>query len=183
MRSFNMRLMNSFVLTAVTALVLVATIGCGRKMDAVTPDQLQQQYGISDAYAGEVPTSDGPISGTLVPVTLPDGRKAQLFVPQQSRNDAHRVYLHDDQGLHPVRVRPNTTRDQITSAPAVVDRQPEPSHKQKRSWEKDALIIGGSAGAGTAIGAVAGGKKGAAIGATAGGIGGLIYDLATRNKE
>jgi hypothetical protein len=80
-------------------------------------------------------------------------------------------------------VRPNTTRDQITSAPAVVDRQPEPTHKQKRSWEKDALIIGGSAGAGTAIGAVAGGKKGAAIGATAGGIGGLIYDLATRNKE
>jgi hypothetical protein len=44
------------------------------------------------------------------------------------------------------------------------------------------LIIGGSAGAGTAIGAIAGGKKGAAVGATAGGIGGLIYDLATRHK-
>jgi len=31
------------------------------------------------------------------------------------------------------------------------------------------------------IGAVAGGKKGAAIGAAAGGIGGLIYDMATRD--
>jgi hypothetical protein len=178
-----MRLMNSLVLTAAAALVLVATIGCGRKADAVTPDQLQQQYGISDAYAGDVATSDGALRGTLVPVTLADGRKAQLFVPQPSRNEAHHVYLHDEQGLHPVRLKPNATRDQIASAPAVVDAQPEPAHKQKRSWEKDALIIGGSAGAGTAIGAVAGGKKGAAIGATAGGIGGLIYDLATRNKD
>ncbi len=45
------------------------------------------------------------------------------------------------------------------------------------------LIVGGSTGAGTLIGAVAGGKKGAAVGATAGGIGGLIYDLATRDKK
>jgi hypothetical protein len=44
------------------------------------------------------------------------------------------------------------------------------------------LDIGGGAGVGTAIGAVAGGGKGAAIGATGGGIGGLIYDLTTRNK-
>jgi hypothetical protein len=183
MRSFNMRLSNVLVLTVAAAMLTVATIGCGRKADAVTPDQLQQQYGISDAYAGDVPTSDGTIRGTLVPVTLADGRKAQLFVPQQSRNEAHHVYLHDEQGLHPVRLSSNATRAQIASAPAVVDTQPESTHKKKRSWEKDALIIGGSAGAGTAIGAVAGGKKGAAVGATAGGIGGLIYDLATRNKD
>ena len=42
--------------------------------------------------------------------------------------------------------------------------------------------MGGSAGAGAAIGAVAGGKKGAAIGALSGGVAGLVYDLATRNK-
>ena len=34
----------------------------------------------------------------------------------------------------------------------------------------------------TAIGALAGGKKGAGVGAAAGGVGGLIYDLATRDK-
>jgi hypothetical protein len=38
------------------------------------------------------------------------------------------------------------------------------------------------AGAGTAIGAIAGGKKGAAVAATVGGIGGLIYDLTTRQR-
>jgi hypothetical protein len=54
---------------------------------------------------------------------------------------------------------------------------------KKRSWEKEALIIGGSAGGGAAIGAIAGGKKGAGIGAAAGGVGGLIYDVLTRNKK
>ena len=53
----------------------------------------------------------------------------------------------------------------------------------KRSLKKSALIVGGSAGAGAAIGAVAGGGKGAAIGAISGGVAGLIYDLATRNKN
>jgi len=53
---------------------------------------------------------------------------------------------------------------------------------KKRSLQKSALIIGGSAGAGAAIGAVAGGGKGAGIGAISGGVAGLVYDLMTRNK-
>jgi hypothetical protein len=53
--------------------------------------------------------------------------------------------------------------------------------QKNRSLQKEALIVGGSAGAGAAIGAVAGGKKGAALGAVSGGVAGLIYDLATRN--
>jgi len=176
--------------TSITALVATCLlgsatvfVGCERKADAVTPERIEQQYGVSGAHAGDVPTSDGTIRGTLVPVMLADGRKAQLFVPEPRQKDPHGVYLRDDQGLHPVRLKESATRDQITSAPAVVEKRPEPTHDQKRSWEQDALIIGGGAGAGTAIGAVAGGKKGAAVGATAGGIGGLIYDLATRHNQ
>ena len=56
------------------------------------------------------------------------------------------------------------------------------SETKKRSLQKEALIIGGSAGAGAAIGAIAGGGKGAGIGALSGGIAGLVYDLATRNQ-
>jgi hypothetical protein len=48
---------------------------------------------------------------------------------------------------------------------------------------RTALIIGGSAGGGAAIGAIAGGKKGAVVGAAAGGVGGLIYDLLTRDTK
>jgi hypothetical protein len=54
---------------------------------------------------------------------------------------------------------------------------------KKRTLKKSAMIVGGSAGAGAAIGAVSGGKKGAAIGAVSGGVAGLIYDMATRNKN
>jgi hypothetical protein len=54
---------------------------------------------------------------------------------------------------------------------------------QPRSKAKSAAIIGGSAAAGAAIGAMAGGGKGAAIGAITGGAGGLVYDQVTRRKN
>ena len=82
-----------------------------------------------------------------------------------------------------MRLGDNVSRDELTRSPGVVQTRRAPEHTNKRSWEKEALIIGGSAGAGTAVGAIAGGKKGAAIGAAAGGVGGLIYDLATRNQK
>ena len=156
---------------------------CARDVRAVDPRAIEQQYGVAGAQAGEVMTPDGPMRGTIVPVTLADGRQAQLVIPSQPRNDPHAVYLRDQDGMHPVHVHEQASRDEIARAPAVVEHRTEPNHTHKRSWEKDALIIGGSTGAGTAIGAVAGGKKGAAVGATAGGIGGLIYDLATRKQQ
>jgi len=56
-------------------------------------------------------------------------------------------------------------------------------YNQKRSVGKSAAIVGGSAGAGAAIGALAGGGKGAALGAAIGGTGGFVYDQQTRNKR
>ena len=156
--------------------------GCSRDVDAITPEQLQQQYGITDAYTGQVSTPDGSLPGTLVPVTLPDGRTAELVIPARRANEPHPVYFRDEQGLHPIELQGDARREQVVSAPVVVDRRPERGHPRQRSWEKDALIIGGSAGAGTAVGALTGGKKGAGIGAAAGGLGGLIYDLATRKN-
>jgi hypothetical protein len=47
---------------------------------------------------------------------------------------------------------------------------------QKPSWQKRALVIGGSAGAGAGIGALIGGKKGALIGAAVGGGGATVVD-------
>jgi hypothetical protein len=166
------------------ALIAAVTLpACSRDTQAMTPDKLEQQYGVAGAYADTVSTSDGAIKGTVVPVTLADGRKAQLVIPARSSKEPHSMYMRDSSGLHPVEVSDRASRDDVTRAPSVVESRPEPAHAQKRSWEKEALIIGGSAGAGTLIGAAAGGGKGAAVGATAGGIGGLIYDLATRDKN
>jgi hypothetical protein len=48
---------------------------------------------------------------------------------------------------------------------------------------KTAIVIGGGAATGAAIGAIAGGKKGAAIGAIAGGGGGALYSIFKHKKR
>ena len=50
-----------------------------------------------------------------------------------------------------------------------------------RTWQKTALIIGGSAASGAGVGAIVSGKKGAAIGAAIGGGAASIYE-ATRRR-
>jgi hypothetical protein len=175
-----MRIMTAFGLALLCATLFTA---CTKDVQAMDGQQIEQQYGVSGAYADTIATSDGPLKGTLVPITLANGRQGHLFIPQKQTNDPHGVYLRDEQGLHPVRLKDNASRDELARSPNIVEKRPEPQHANKRSWEKEALIIGGSAGAGTAIGALAGGKKGAGVGAAAGGVGGLIYDLVTRTKE
>ena len=81
---------------------------------------------------------------------------------------------------------PAASRTHFVQPRTVYVSDPAPARvyqtQKKRSLEREALIVGGSAGAGAAIGAVAGGKKGAGIGALSGGVAGLVYDLVTRNK-
>jgi hypothetical protein len=84
--------------------------------------------------------------------------------------------------VHLIALEPNATREQLVAAPHVVSRRAAAPHEQTRPWQKELLIIGGSAGAGAGVGALTGGKKGAGIGAAAGGAGGLIYDLLTRKR-
>ena len=54
-----------------------------------------------------------------------------------------------------------------------------PTENDGRSWKESAVIIGGAAGAGAGIGAIAKGKKGAAIGAATG----AAYELLKRDKQ
>jgi len=49
-----------------------------------------------------------------------------------------------------------------------------------RSWQKTAMIIGGTTGAGAGLGGLIGGKKGALIGAAIGGGGATIYEARKR---
>jgi uncharacterized protein YcfJ len=90
---------------------------------------------------------------------------------------------------------PGTTE---AAAPPVVHRQPARTQaarveqsqvvqpaavKKERPTSHSVAIVAGSAGAGAAIGGLAGGGKGAAIGALSGGAAGFIYDRVTRNKQ
>lgn len=177
-----MKTINMLALAA-TVTALTACAACTRDVEAMNAQQIEQQYGVSGAFVDAVATPDGPVRGTLVPITLANGRPGHLFIPQRQAGDIQSVYVQDEQGLHPVQLSPTASRAEIVRAPGIVETRTVEPRAKKRSWEKEALIVGGSAGAGTAIGAIAGGKKGAGVGAAAGGVGGLIYDLLTRNKK
>lgn len=159
--------------------IAVGLSACSRDVQAISPQELQQKYGITNAYAGQLSTPDGTVRGTFVPMAMPDGHKGELVIP--AGRDAV-PFFRDEGGVHPIALQPNATREQLVAAPHVVSSRAAAPHEQTRSWQKELLIIGGSAGAGAGVGALTGGKKGAGIGAAAGGAGGLIYDLATRKR-
>ena len=86
----------------------------------------------------------------------------------------------------PARYQPRAYFAAQTAARPVVRRVAAPvnvsddevvAQRPTRSWQKRALVIGGSSGAGAGIGALIGGKKGALIGAAIGGGGGTVYEM------
>jgi len=179
----NRRPVNVFAIVTVGSLLVVYSANAQSRSRTTTVPAVQQRYGIQGAYDGTFLHPDGHRS-VAVPVTMEDGQTGEFVVPSDAR-DPHAVYYRDDQtgSFHPVQMDSHATRQQVIQAPRAVRYQPEPQHKSKQSWEEDALIVGGGAAGGAIIGAAAGGKKGAGVGAAVGGVGGLIYDLLSRNKK
>jgi hypothetical protein len=71
---------------------------------------------------------------------------------------------------------------QASREPAPVRTAPRRVATRGRSWKKSAAIIGGSTAAGAGVGAVLGGGGGAKKGAVVGLVGGVVYDIATRDR-
>jgi hypothetical protein len=68
-----------------------------------------------------------------------------------------------------------------TSAPvARVRRTTVVERAPARTWQKTAMVIGGSSAAGAGLGAIVGGKKGALIGAAIGGGAGTLFEVNKR---
>ena len=172
------------LITALALALLSATpTGCSKPGPAMNAQQIEQRYGVSGAYPETIATPDGPMKGVLVPITLANSRAAHLFIPERQARDQQPVYMRDAQGLHPVLISETANRESLARFPQIEPSASVIRRVPGRSWEKQALIIGGGAGGGAAIGALAGGKKGAGVGAAAGGIGALIYDLTTRGNR
>ena len=74
---------------------------------------------------------------------------------------------------------PVQEREIVNNQPESV-REPEVVRDDNHSWQKTAMIVGGSAAGGAGVGGIMGGKKGALIGAAIGGGAASIYEATQR---
>lgn len=131
---------------------------------------------------------------SLVTALVVSGVSYYVIPKLQANNQQYVDPAYEGVTLQPAMYRPAAQRQVVYTQPRVRRVMTQPAATtvqrdvygepvaQKRSTGKSVMIVAGSAGAGAAIGALAGGKKGAAIGAISGGVAGLIYDRATANK-
>ena len=121
-----------------------------------------------DAFAQPATAYVQTVDGQIIPVT-PAAQQAGVSSLQS--------------GFVPVAAQPAAVVPQRTvyrtAAPAA-QRVVVEERRSGRSWQKTAMVIGGSAAGGAGVGAIVGGKKGALIGAALGGGAASIYEATKR---
>ncbi len=98
-----------------TTCLLGGCIRAGLRPDATT---IAREYGLTGLVTDTIVTSAGPLEGTLVPVTLADGRAAHLFVPTYQSRDVEAVYLRDGDTLVPLQLSGHTGQSTVFRASA-----------------------------------------------------------------
>jgi hypothetical protein len=112
----------------------------------------QTGYAYGAPFAAQTPYGVTPV-GYAMPQAVPQYASQRVLAPQPAarRTVSQRTY----------------SSEQVS--------------KPARTWQKSALLIGGSAAGGAGVGALIGGKKGAGIGALLGGGSAAIYDQVKRH--
>jgi len=142
----------------IAVLAAVGMVGCSRQAEVVAQPMLDP--------------------ATVSNTTYSDDRAAIADMPAYATRPQVRTIT----SAEPVEVQAESYRESETTH---VERRKTSSHRAKkdRPFSHSVAIVGGSAGAGAVIGALAGGGKGAGIGALAGGGAGLVYDRMTHKRR
>src|SRR5688572_2458956 len=139
----------------------------------VGPDGIARPYVVQAGQGGFGQAIVGQPYGPSPYSTMTPGAVAPL---------GYAAYPAYQQAPYPVQTQYVTERA-VAQAPVrrVSTRQVQNDVQRRRTWQKSALLIGGSAGAGAGVGALVGGKKGALAGAAIGGGAAAIYDQVKRH--
>ena len=136
----------------------------------VGPDGIARPYVVQAGQGGFAahPYGSSPYSTTTPGAVAPLGYAAYPAYQQQAPYPVQTQYV-TERAVPQAPVRRVSTRRVVTET------------KPQRTWQKSALLIGGSAGAGAGVGALVGGKKGALAGAAIGGGAAAIFDQVKRH--
>jgi hypothetical protein len=153
--------------------------------------QLPEQAIVAPAAAPVVVTDQPLVAEPMWRVPQTSARTAVRRVSQPVAGASAPVSAETDEP----QLRTRTAEPELRERPEARDAEQERIEGERdttvyrepvvrqRSKKASIAIVAGSAAAGAAIGAAAGGGKGAAIGALAGGAGGYVYDRMTHKKR
>ncbi|HVW86471.1 MAG TPA: hypothetical protein VHB50_17415 [Bryobacteraceae bacterium] len=173
---------NLVIIGAFVAVCGIGAAGWLRKNDRPVDTQIPIAQPVTyGAYQASPPVQDsGPVSA--------DGYYPSVQRPVYVRQDAEAVAPPPPpQGgefgepAQPATYAPPAAPSQEQYETRTVYRD-RPVYRHGRSKTKSVEIVAGTAAAGAAIGALAGGGKGAALGAISGGGAGFVYDRLTHNR-
>ena len=150
----------------------------GGQMSAATTQMLIGPDGIARPYLTQAGQSG---FGQAVPGQPYGSPPYNMMTPAAVAPQGYAAYPAYQQAPYPVQTQYVTERA-VAQAPVrrVSTRRVAADGQPRRSWQKSALLIGGSAGAGAGVGALVGGKKGALAGAAIGGGAAAIFDQVKR---
>ena len=145
----------------------------------VGPDGIARPYLVQAGQnAFGQPMVGQPYAWSPYSTTTPGAVAPLAYAPYQAYPQAPIAY---QQAPVPVQTQYVTERAVAQAPVRRVVTQRSSEVKPQRSWQKSALLIGGSAGTGAGVGALIGGKKGALAGAAIGGGAAAIYDQVKRH--